>query len=64
MGGSSGATTGSLKGTSWFPSALGMTRGVQGRTSHLLEFIQVPALTFHLLSHQNHEAGSEVSLGK
>lgn len=61
MGGSSRATTGSLRGTRWFPSALGMTRGVQGWTSHLLEFIQVSALTFHLLIHQNHEAGSEPS---
>lgn len=61
MGGSSGATPDHLNSTRWFPSALGMTRGVQGWTSHLLELIQVSVLTFHLLIHQNHEAVSKPS---
>lgn len=58
VGGRSGATTGSLEGTRWFPSALGMTRAEQGWT-HLLVPVQVSALTFHLLVHRNHEASPE-----
>lgn len=61
MGGSSEATPDSLNSTRWFPSALGMSRGVQGWTSHLLELIQVSALPFHLLIHQNHETVSKPS---
>ena len=54
-------TTGRFRGTRWFPPALGMTRGVQGWTSHLLEFTQVSAFTFHLLIHQKYKAVSEPS---